>query len=360
MSVDNRRVFYFDKVMKQVDYIIVGLGIAGISFCEQALKDGKTIMVFDDGKPGATAKSGGVLNPIILKRFTAFWNNPEFYPVAKSFYFDLATKMKSSFFKEKPVLRIFKSIEEQNNWSVACDKPSLETFLDPAFIKNNNMHINAPLGYGKVEGTYAIDTETLINGYRDSLNSIDAISTEEFDYKSILPTNDGIRYKDVLAEKIVFCEGILASKNHYFPQKALIPNKGEYLIIKANELKLDELLKGHVYIIPLGNDFYKVGATYEIIEEETPIVAIAREELIAKLKNIINCEFEVVGQTVGVRPTTKDRRPVIGSLPEHTNLAFLNGLGTHGFLMAPLLAKLLYANLEHGKEIPPEMEISRL
>lgn len=352
--------FILSKDMKQVDYIVVGLGIAGISFCEQALKDGKRIMVFDDGKPGATAKSGGVLNPIILKRFTAFWNNPEFYPVAKAFYFDLSTKMNSSFFTEKPVLRIFKSIEEQNNWSVACDKPSLETFLAPDIIKNKNVHINAPLGYGKVEGAYGIDTEKLINSYREFLQKIDAISTAEFHYESITSTDDGLEYKEVLATKIVFCEGIFAYLNPYFPKMALIPNKGEYLIIKSPELQLNALLKGPVYVIPLEKDLYKVGATYDIIEHETPVVANASEELLIKLKSIITCEFEVVDQTVGVRPTTKDRRPLIGSLQKEANIAFLNGLGTHGFLMAPLLAKLLYANLEHGKEIPPEMAISRL
>ena len=346
--------------MKKVDYIIVGLGIAAISFCEEALKNGKTILVFDDGKPGATAKSGGVLNPIILKRFTAFWNNPEFYPIAKLFYSDLSKKIKSSFFTKTSILRVFKTVEEQNDWSVACGKSSLESYLNPAFIENTNPNVNAPLGFGKVEGTYGINTDLLINGYREFLKSIDSISNNEFEYQSLHSKAGGIEYKDCVASKVIFCEGILAYQNPFFPDNALVANKGEYLIIKADDLKIDELLKGPVYIIPLGNDLYKVGATYEIIAQDTPIISSAREELLKKLKSIINCDFEVIDQTVGVRPTTKDRRPLIGSLLQHPHLVFLNGLGTHGFLMAPLLAKLLYANLEHSKEIPLEINISRL
>ncbi|GAL70298.1 hypothetical protein [Jejuia pallidilutea] len=33
---------------KEYDYIIVGLGLAGISFCEQLRANNKTFVVFDD------------------------------------------------------------------------------------------------------------------------------------------------------------------------------------------------------------------------------------------------------------------------------------------------------------------------
>ena len=346
--------------MKKVDYIIVGLGIAGIAFCEEALKKGKSILVFDDGKLGATARSGGILNPIILKRFTAFWNNPEFYPVATSFYFDLSKKLKLPFFEKTSILRVFKSIEEQNNWSVACDKTSLKSFLDPRFLKNTNPSVKASLGFGKVDGTFCIDTAVLIQAYREYLESMDAIALDTFDYDSLVIENGEATYKNFLAKTIIFCEGISAERNPFFPKNALIPNKGEYLIINAKELKLEKLLKGPVYIIPLGEDLYKVGATYAVVPDGSPVIADAKGELLEKLKSMLHCDFEVVDHTVGVRPTTKDRRPLIGRFSKHPELAFLNGLGTHGFLMAPLLSKLLYANLENGAEIPMDIDIRRL
>src|SRR5690554_3648152 len=94
--------------MKEVDYIIVGMGIAGISFCEQAIENNKSFVVFDKLQLGATAKSGGVLNPVILRRFTPFWKNAEFYPVTKSFYSKLALKLEEGTFEETSILRVFK------------------------------------------------------------------------------------------------------------------------------------------------------------------------------------------------------------------------------------------------------------
>jgi pyruvate/2-oxoglutarate dehydrogenase complex dihydrolipoamide dehydrogenase (E3) component len=80
--------------MKKVDYIIVGLGIAGISLCEQFQKQNKTFVAIDSGLEGATAKSGGVFNPTVLKRFTAAWDASTFYPAAVDFYAKLSKKTK--------------------------------------------------------------------------------------------------------------------------------------------------------------------------------------------------------------------------------------------------------------------------
>src|SRR5690606_15047576 len=139
--------------MGNVDYIVVGLGIAGICFCEELRKHDKRFLAIDNGLEGATAKSGGILNPTVLKRFNAAWNVSQFYPVAISFYKELSKKLGQEFFKETPILRIFRSVEEQNNWSVASDKKELQHFLSSQFLKNENPYIKAELGFGEVLGT---------------------------------------------------------------------------------------------------------------------------------------------------------------------------------------------------------------
>ena len=57
-----------------LDYVVVGLGIAGISFCEQLEKQGKTYIVIADDSQIASKVAGGLYNPVILKRFTIAWN----------------------------------------------------------------------------------------------------------------------------------------------------------------------------------------------------------------------------------------------------------------------------------------------
>jgi len=346
--------------MKQVDYIIVGLGIAGISLCEQLQKHGKSFLVIDNGVEGSTAKSGGVFNPTVLKRFTAAWNASTFFPVALNFYTDLSEKLQQKIFTETPILRIFKSVEEQNNWSVASDKRELQQFLSSQFLKNTNTSVDAPFGFGKVLGTAQIHTANLVSGYRNFLKDEDILLSEDFQYEAIQQKKNNVVYKNISSKKIIFAQGAKVIENPFFPSSAIIGNKGEYVIIKALDLKLDELLKGPVYIVPMGNQQYKVGATYSRDDYGTDPTEAAKEEILSKLKTFINCPFEVIGQTAGVRPTTKDHRPLLGSLEENPNLIFFNGLGSRGFLMAPLLSEILLKYLEDNEPIPFEMDIKRM
>ena len=346
--------------MIEKDYIIVGLGIAGISLCEQLSKYNKSFLVIDSGVQGSTANSGGVFNPTVLKRFTAAWNASVFFPFAVKFYTGLSEKLNLKIFTETPILRVFKSVEEQNNWSVASDKNELQQFLSAEFLKNANPSVDAPFGFGKVLGTAQIQTDILLSEYRNLLLKTNNLLAEVFQYKDVVQKDNGVIYKNISAKKIIFAEGSKVIDNPFFPKQAIIANKGEYIIIKAPDLHLEELLKGPMYIIPMGNNKYKVGATYSRDDYGPNTTEAAKGEILSNLKTFIDCPFEIVGQTAGVRPTTKDHRPLLGSLAENPNLVFFNGLGSRGFLMAPLLSEILFNFLEDEESLPQEMDIQRM
>jgi len=346
--------------MKTVDYIVVGLGIAGIAICEELLKNRHSFVVVDNGEKGATANSGGVFNPTVLKRFSAAWNTSLFYPKAIQFYRELCVKLDVDFFQEMPILRVFKSVEEQNDWSVASDKNDLKHFLSSQILQNENQNIKAPLGYGRVEGTARIQTADLLQSYRSFLDRDDKLIAEEFDYASLLVLEDNVIYKDIKAKKVIFCEGPRVRENPFFPKDAIIPNKGVYVIIKSEGLDLQALLKGPFYIIPMDNSQYKVGATFGAGIEDATATVNAKIEILSKLETMINCSYQVIGETTGIRPTTRDRKPLLGAFSHNPKMAFLNGLGSRGFTMAPLLAQILYGHMEKDIPIPPEMDINRI
>ena len=345
--------------MQNVDYIVVGLGIGGLSFCEQLRKHDKSFKVFDHGKNISTVVSGGVFNPVVLKRFTASWNAQQHIEYALPFYQALSERLQMPVLENIPIFRILKNTEEQNNWAVASDKKELERFLVSGLIKNENPNINALFGFGKVAISGRISPSQLLQTYREQLQQEDRLISERFDHAKLQQKGDHICYDTISAKKIVFAEGVGAVHNPFFPKGSLIGNKGEYLIIEAQELELKEILKGPLFIIPLGNHLYKVGATYSRNDfSENPTVA-AKDHMVAKLKQMILCEFNIVDQIAGIRPTTKDRRPLLGTLPENPNKAFLNGFGTRGIIMAPFLSKMLYKDLEEGRELPKEVNIGR-
>lgn len=345
--------------MVKTDYIIIGLGIAGLSFCEQLESHQKRFRVFDTGLNNATAASGGVFNPVVLKRFTMAWMANEHIAGSLLFYKNLSKKLNEPILSDSTILRILASAEEQNNWVVASDKKELAPYLSSEILKNTNENIIAPFGYGKVNNTGRISPSVLLDGYKEFIRRENILNDEAFDYNQLIEENGRFDYKGVSAKRIVFAEGAAVVNNPYFPKEHIIPNKGEFLIIKAPKLRLDLLVKGPVYIIPLGGDLYKVGATYSRDDKTYEITDNAKNEIILKLRKMISCDFEIISQEAGMRPTTKDRRPLLGALPPHPNMFFLNGLGTHGIMGAPFLSKILYDHIENGVELPEEMNINR-
>ncbi len=146
---------------------------------------------------------------------------------------------------------------------------------------------------------------------------------------------------------------------HFFNHLPLDGTKGDLLLIKAPKLSFNVIINSSVFILPIGNHYFKVGATYNWQDKTSTPTEEGKQELIEKLKEIINCDFEIIEHLAGVRPTVRDRRPLLGTHSKHKNVHILNGLGTRGVMLAPYLAKALFENIEFGKVLKPEMDIKR-
>jgi glycine oxidase len=342
-----------------IDFIIVGHGIAGIAFAETALNVKKTVLVFDNSSQTSSKIAAGIFNPIILKRFTVVANAQKQLELAHHFYSGLQLKLDAEFVHKVPVFRKFFSTEEQNNWFIAQDKPKLAPFLADSISYNNYKSIDAPFGFGRVLQTGYVDSCNLISQHARYLDTIDACRQETFDYNAIILKDNFVEYKGIKARHIVFAEGFGVHANPYFMYLPVDGTKGEVLTIKAVNLDLNVILNASLYIVPLGNDLFKVGATYEWDDKSQLPTNKGKEELLEKLNDILSCDFEVVKHEAGVRPTTKDRNPIIGSHPKFKNLHILNGLGTRGIMWAPFLAPMLFNHIENKSVVPREISCDR-
>lgn len=341
-----------------VEYIIVGYSLAGIGFCEQLKDNGKSFVVFDNQSQQSSLVAGGLYNPVILKRFTLVWKAEEQLEIALAMYAKIEKELNIKLDHKIPVLRRFASTEEQNNWFIASDKPILNQYLSPQIIKNENLQIDAPFGLGKVLNTGRINTQVLVNSCREKLFDEHKLIENDFDYSN-LKAEDSFQYQNIKSKYIVFAEGYGVKQNPFFNQLPLKQSKGELLTILAPELKLDYVLKSDIFILPLGNDLYSVGSTYEWDDDTNTITQKAREELEFKLKKVLKCEFKVVNQVAGVRPTVIDRRPLVGKHPTINNMFVLNGLGTRGVMIGPYVAKELFNFIENNKPLDKEINIDR-
>lgn len=342
-----------------VDYMVVGLGLAGTAFCETLRRNNKTFVVFNDQSQTSSRVAGGLYNPIILKRFTLSWRADEQLSVAIDFYKQLEEFLNIQFDKKLNVLRKFASIEEQNLWFEAADKEKLKPYLDTQLVANENSGLKISFEFGKVLETGKLDTKVLFDGYTKWLRQENSIHLETFDYNKLQVLPDYISYEGVKAKNVVFAEGFGMMQNPYFKYLPMQGSKGEYLVIEAKDLKESNIIKSSIFLIPLGNDLYKVGATYNRDQKDNSTTEDAKIELQRKLDSLLDCSYKVIDQEAGVRPTVKDRRPLIGQHPKHENLWVLNGFGSHGIMIAPWASKALYERIESKVPILEEMDISR-
>ena len=342
-----------------LDYLIVGSGLAGISFSEMALQNGKSILVLDNNSQNSSKIAGGLYNPVILKRFSEVGQAKEHLFIMNEFFAILERKLDVKIDIKTPILRRFYSVEEQNNWFAASDKPNLSTFLSTNLITKKYTGIDSPFGYGEVLQTGYVDTALLLKHYKDYLIKNQFFLEESFDYTLLKEEENGIRYKDIQARHIIFAEGFGMHANPYFKGLPLDGTKGELLIIKAPLLDLDVIVNSSVFILPLGDNLFKIGATYNW-EDKTDIpTEEGKTELIEKIKEVIHCDFEIISHLAGVRPTVKDRRPLVGTYSNHNSIHILNGLGTRGVMLGPAMAKSLFENIEFQKPLEREIDIRR-
>lgn len=345
--------------LRSVDYIVVGSGLAGIAFCEQLLANKKTFVVFDNNSQQSSTVAGGLYNPVTLKRFTPVWRSKEQLEILLKTYKKIEQRLNVKLDYKIPVLRRFNSVEEQNNWFLASDKVGLEEYLSTTIQKNTNKCIAAAFGFGEVLQTGRIDTKLLISEYKVFLKQQDLLVEDAFEYDALAPEEHIIKYKNFEARHLICAEGFGINKNPYFNHLPLEGTKGELITIHAPHLKLNFVLKSSVFVIPLGNDLYRIGSTYEHKDKTNTISPEAREQLLKKLKTFIDCEFEVVNQVAGIRPTVKDRRALVGTHQTFKKYHVLNGLGTRGVMIAPYVAKQLYELIEHNTPIEADIDSSR-
>ena len=204
-----------------------------------------------------------------------------------------------------------------------------------------------------------VDTASLLENYKKYLLKKQLLIETSFDYDALEVLPNGIRYKDIEAKHIVFAEGFGMHANPFFNHLPLDGTKGELFIIKAPKLDLDVIVNTSVFILPLGDGLFKVGATYNWKDKTDLPTEEGKQELVERIQEIINCEFEIISHFGGVRPTVRDRRPMVGTHSSSQSIHVLNGLGTRGVMLGPAMAKALFDWIENGIPLQKEINIDR-
>ena len=341
------------------DYIVVGLGIAGWSFIQQLDENRQNYIVFDNRSQQSTRIAGGMFNPVILKRFTPAWKAHEMLQYALLQFQKAELQYGNKYIHYIDIYRKLTSIEEQNNWMAASDKPVLSAYMKDIVYENID-GIEAPYGFGVLQGTGIVNVSQLLDDTVESLKKYQKLIETVFDYNRLEIYDHYVAYQGIKARKIVFAEGYGLKQNPFFNNLPLTGTKGEMLMIET-EADIPYVIKSNVFIAPnvAQKGQYYVGATYNWDDKTNIPTLAAREHLENKLKKLLNYPYQVISQKAGIRPTVIDRRPLAGKHPVYKNLGVLNGMGTRGVILAPSVAKQLFNYLEFDIPLIKEIDIRR-
>ncbi len=342
-----------------IDYIIVGFGLAGMAMAKQLEDKGHSFVVLDNASQVSSRVAAGVFNPVILKRFTPVWNADEQLNNLFPFYKAVSERLGKNYLAFFKTLKVFKSIEDQNNWFMASDNPLLEKYMNPTILKEPINGVNYFEGFGEVKGTGRVLVKKVLDDYIDYLKNKEQFLKIPLLYNELQIDKNHVSYKNITAKKIVFAEGYGLKDNPFFNYLPLTGTKGEMLYIKAPDLRLTAQIKSALFVLPVGNDVYWIGATFNWNDKTLNPTEGGKKELLEKLDTMINVPYKIVDQFGGIRPTVKDRRPLVGKHPIHKNLIVFNGMGTRGVMIAPTVVKQLYNYIEKEETLPKEINIDR-
>lgn len=346
---------------KQVDYLIVGQGLAGSTLAMECIRRGKKVYVVDEpGQNRASVISAGICNPITGRAMKKSWLADRLFPFLQDWYTDSEKILGGKFFTRLPVYRPFLSREEQQEWSAKADDETLRLFVERVWTQPFvGDKLNNPHGGLEVRQSGMLDVIRWVTAVREMLKEKEMYLTEFFDEGEVR-IGDDVSYGDVRASYLIFCNGLAARNSKWFHWLPLRPLKGETLTLRSVSFPADKIISRGVYLVPANrNGVFVAGSTYEhepFVEgtSEAGLIHLRRQ-----LDKWIRSPYEVIHQDWGMRPAVTDRRPLLGSHPGSSKTIIFNGLGTKGVSLAPYFASVLIDWLDRGAALPPEVNISR-
>lgn len=338
--------------------LVVGCGVAGICLTHELLQAECEVTVIDHGKNVSSTIAAGIINPIVFRRMTLSWRVSEFIPFAYKAYREMEEKTGHSFFHPLVIRRLFASDQELEFWKKKQSLPEYSDYMEP--LSENDLKFpleQNTFGTARVKQASFIDAASFVEANRKYFQSKKLVAEETFNHDE-LNAEEAI-YKGIKYDYIVFAEGKDSTHNPLFGYLPLQQTKGEVLTIHSETMYAAESLNRKCFLLPRGNNEFKVGSTYVWNTDNTIPTEEGLQTITENLKSISNEPYKILEHQAGVRPTVLDRRPLLGKHPKYPKIAIANGLGSKGYTLAPLLMNELVQHLLHGEELAKDSHISR-
>ena len=343
------------------DYIIIGQGICGTFLSWNLLKAGKKILVIDElQKFSSTKVASGIINPVTGRRVVTTWMIEELLSFAWNAYSEIGNDLGETIIEQKNTIAFPPSVQMLQTYEKRATE---ENSFIQSFEKNEEQfheYFNFAFRTYTINPTYLIYLHPLLNEWRKKLIDSTSLLEEKFDDTQLQVQKDSVQYKNITAQKIIFCNGVSTFENVYWKNLPYVFNKGQALIADIINLPSNNIYKyGAITLAPWYNNLWWIGSSYENDFATTEPTEDFYNSTVTSLKNILKVSFTIKEHLASLRPAVIERRPFVGLHPDYPSIGILNGMGTKGCSLAPYFAHQLTQNLVNNIPIDPLADVKR-
>lgn len=347
-----------------LDFLILGQGLAGSLLAWQLIHRGQRVLVLDNGHLTSSSRvAAGLINPLAGMRFNAAPDTAGWLSSMRHAYHGIAETLHSApYLHGIGMQRLLRSPEQRRFLDRQRDNPAVSAYLGrPLGPGDVDPGIRAPYGGFEQHATGYVDLPRLLMDLREWLTQRESLAQHDIDYHDIDISDTSVSLGRQHARQLVFCEGYRMQDNPWFGHLPLQPDKGELLRLQSARPLCRHIINGAHWLLPLADGGYRFGATHEHQDIDCEPTADGLAALKTGLARLLedSDSIELTEHTAGVRPATRDRRPLIGTHAKHPRLHLFNGFGARGALSIPWHAERMRDHLLEQAPLPAGADIRR-
>ena len=341
----------------QVDFLIVGQGLAGSLLAQELRRRGRKVHVVDDGWKSASSQvAAGLMTPLTGRRFTLTKHYPELFAAAQE---RLSAR---GVFRPTSVYRMFVDDEQRAKGLKRTECRSCQPFIERVTSAQGQLDAGLTDAFGGalMNGAW-VDLPKLLADVRAELLADGSLTEAAFDPAEAVADAEGVTWRALRAGAIVYCDGYKSAQRGPFRYLPWQPAKGEALTLLTSVADKPYILNREGWALPLGQGVWRTGANWQWDQlDETP-TETQKEKFIRRFRGYFGDEVqvEVTAHVAGVRPCTSDNHPFMGTHPQQARTHLFGGLGPRGTVWAPLMAEEMAAYLCEGASLRPECDLAR-
>ncbi len=347
-----------------LDLVILGQGLAGTALAWRAHWAGLRFVVIDRDETVTSSKiAAGLMTPITGQRLRKSWRWSELWPVAVEYYRRVEKLTDRRFLRVTSMVRTLANLDEK------------KLFLERMREDDTRDHVRQPphpeLDPAVFEQTFGsfemydggqLNSAEYLTASREYFDRHDSVLTADVDLECDLElTKSGVELPrwNLRAKRVVFCQGYAGFDNPWFGSVRFFAAKGEMLTVHIPGFTENRVIHGGLWLAPLGNERFRVGATYDWSRFDNVPTHDGRNEIETRLRAWLRVPYTVEEHHAAVRPILSEPIPRLGFHPRWPQLGYFNGLASKGALFAPYLSPHLVRVICGEEDVDWMLDVAR-